>query len=289
MAAKGHKTRLPVIPSDREDDLHNLAMVDSADLVLFVAGNQFMVMDKLLLAFQKQYPEIKKVFYETLPPGLELKQILAGGAVFRYKVIDVVPDVYASVSEEAMNQLQDRGLISGADYFCYLHNRIVLMVPAGNPAGIASLSDLGRDAVRISQPNPEYEDIAFYIMDMYRQAGGQGLVDRIMEQKRAEGTTILTIVHHRETPLRIIKGTVDVGPVWATEIAHARQEGLAVDVVEPGEDLDQRGHINYYMCRLKGAGHPENSEKFLDFIKSPEAQGIYEKSGFVPHFPASGP
>ncbi|MDY6988219.1 MAG: substrate-binding domain-containing protein [Thermodesulfobacteriota bacterium] len=287
VAEKGEKMRFPVIPSDREDDLHHLAIADSADLVLFVAGNQFMVMTELLLAFQKEYPEIKKVFYETLPPGLELKQILAGGAVFRDSVIDVVPDVYASVSEEAMNRLEDRGVISGADYFCYLHNRLVLMVPEGNPAGIAAVSDLGEAAVRISQPNPEYEDIAFYIMEMYRQAGGQDLLDRIMEQKRAEGTTIMTIVHHRETPLRITKRTVDVGPVWATEITHARQGGLAVDVIEPGEDLDQRGSINYYMCRLKSAGHPENGEKFLDFIKSAGAQGIYEKSGFVPHFPAS--
>jgi ABC-type molybdate transport system substrate-binding protein len=289
VAEKGEKMRLPVIPSDREDDLHNLAIADSADLVLFVAGNQFMVMEELLLAFQKEHPEIKKIFYETLPPGLELKQILAGGALFRDKVIDAVPDVYASVSEDAMHRLQDRELISGGGYFCYLHNRIVLMVPKENPAGIASVSDLGQDAVRISQPNPEYEDIAFYIMDMYRQAGGQDLVDRIMEQKRAEGTTIMTIVHHRETPLRIVKGTVDVGPVWATEMTHAQQMGLAVDVVEPGEDLDQRRHIHYYVCCLKGASHPENGAKFLDFIRSPAAQGVYEKSGFVPHFPASAP
>ncbi|MDY6951624.1 MAG: substrate-binding domain-containing protein [Thermodesulfobacteriota bacterium] len=286
VAEKGEKMRFPVIPSDREDDLHNLAIADSADLVLFVAGNQFMVMEELLLAFQKEYPEIKKVFYETLPPGLELKQILAGGALFRDRVIDVVPDVYASVSEEAMHRLEDGGFISGADYFCYLHNRIVLMVPEGNPAKISSVSDLGQEAVRISQPNPEYEDIAFYIMEMYRQAGGQDLLDRIMEQKRAEGTTIMTIVHHRETPLRITKKTVDVGPVWATEMAHARQAGLSADVVEPGEDLDQRDSINYYMCHLKDAGHPENGERFLDFIRSPRAQSIYEKSGFVSHFPA---
>jgi molybdate transport system substrate-binding protein len=160
-------------------------------------------------------------------------------------------------------------------------------VPEDNPAQIASVSDLGGEGMRISQPNPEYEDIAHYIVEMYRQAGGQALVDRIMEQKRADGTAILTIVHHRETPLRIAKRTVDVGPVWATEIIHARQTGLAVDVVEPGEHLDQRDRINYFICRLRNAPHPGNAEKFLDFIKSARAQGIYEAHGFVPHFAAS--
>ncbi|MBW1739568.1 MAG: substrate-binding domain-containing protein [Deltaproteobacteria bacterium] len=286
MVGEKGSVNFPVIPSDREDDLHNLDYVDSADLVLFVAGNQFMVMDELIRVFQKEYPEVKRIFYETLPPGLELKQILAGGAIFRDRVIGVVPDVYASVTEKAMARLEREGLITKEAYFLYLHNRIVLMVPEGNPAQIVSVSDLGRETVRISQPNPEYEDIAYYIIDMYRQAGGEDLVHRIMEEKRAEGTTILTVVHHRETPLRILKGTVDVGPVWATEMIHARQGNLPVDVVEPGESLDQRDRINYYICRLKDAPHPENAGKFLDFIKSARAQGIYEAYGFVPHFEA---
>jgi molybdate transport system substrate-binding protein len=287
MAVERETARLPVIPSDRRDDLHNLEFAHSADLVLFMAGNQFMVMDELLLAFQAEFPEIKKIFYETLPPGLELQQILAGGAVFRDEMIDVPADVYASVTEEAMDRLKKGGLISKEDYFLYLHNRIVLMVPEDNPANIGLVSDLSGEGVRISQPNPEYEDIAHYIVEMYRQAGGKALVDRIMEQKRAEGTTILTIVHHRETPLRIAKRTVDVGPVWATELIHAQRKGLAVDVVEPGDHLDQRRSINYFICRLKNAPHPGNAEKFLHFIKSAPAQRIYETHGFVPHFATS--
>jgi len=274
----------PVIPSERGDDLHNLEFADSADLVLFVAGNQFMVMEELLGPFQSQHPGINRIFYETLPPGLELKQILAGGALFRDKLIDVRPDVYASVSETAMKQLAEKDLISAADYFLYLHNRIVLMVPEGNPAKINSVQDLGRSEVRISQPNPEYEDIAIHIVDMYRDAGGETLVHRIMEEKRAGGTTILTTVHHRETPLRIEKGEVDVGPVWSTEIKHARQSNLPVDVVDPGENLDQRKKINYYICPLKGSANLENGARFLQFIKSSKAQGIYKKYGFIPHF-----
>ena len=274
----------PVIPAERGDDLHNLKFADSADLVLFVAGNQFMVMEELLGAFQSQYPGIKRIFYETLPPGLELKQILAGGAIFTDKIIDVRPDVYASVSVTAMKKLEEKGLITPGDYFLYLHNRIVLMVPEGNPARINAVQDLGRSEVRISQPNPEYEDIAFHIMNMYRDAGGETLVHRIMEEKRAEGTTILTTVHHRETPLRIEEGEVDVGPVWSTEIKHAQHHNLPVDVVDPGEGLDQRKKINYYICPLKSSTNPENGAKFLQFIKSSKAQGIYKKYGFIPHF-----
>jgi ABC-type molybdate transport system substrate-binding protein len=278
------KKTLPVIPADREDDLHNLEIADSADLVLFMAGNQFMAMKEIVSAFKKKFPDIEKIFYETLPPGLELKQILSGGALFRGKKIDVHADIYSSVNEKAMKTLKEAGHILKEDYHLYLHNRLTLMVPEGNPARIRSVSDLGQDSIRISQPDPANEDIAFHIIDMYRQAGGDELVHRIMEKKRAEGTTIFTVVHHRETPLRILKKTVDVGPVWATETIHAKASGLSFDVVEPGEELDQRNHINYYICKLKHARHPENADKFIEFIRSSDGQQIYQKYGFLAHF-----
>ncbi|NOY65394.1 MAG: ABC transporter substrate-binding protein [Nitrospirae bacterium] len=271
--------KYPEIPATRKDDLHNLDVMDSADLILFMAGNQFMVMNELLSAFQSKHPEVKKIFYETLPPGIELEQIKKGGALFQGKYITGSPDIYTSVTADAMEELKSLDLIS--NYHVYLHNRIVLLTPPGNPARLKSVEDLARDEVRISQPGA-MEDITKYIIDMYERAGGKRLVHRIMEEKRAEGTTILTIVHHRETPLRLKKGTVDVGPVWATEAVYARSQGLNFEVIEPGERLDQRNRVNYYITRLNNAPHPENAEKFISFILSDEAQKIYKKYGFVP-------
>ena len=277
-----NKKNLPVIPPTRTDDLHGLEIAEEADLVLFMAGNQFMAMKEIVAEFKALRPEVKNIYYETLPPGLELKQILAKGARFQNITLDIYPDIYSSVNLAAMQLHETEGHIGQSDYHLYLHNRLTLMVPGGNPAQISSVADLARDDVRISQPDPQNEDIAYPIMDMYRQAGGDRLLDRIMEEKRAEGTTIFTIVHHRETPLRITKKTVDVGPVWATEAVHAQSTGLSFEVIEPGADLDQRDRIDYFICRLRHALHPRNAQKFLDFILSERGQRIYKKYGFLP-------
>jgi molybdate transport system substrate-binding protein len=214
---------------------------------------------------------------------MELKQILAGGAVFRDRLLRVTPDIYSAVSLDAMRRLSEAGHLKPGNYRPYLHNRLSLMVPAGNPAGIAAVGDLGRPEIRISQPDPANEDITRHILDMYRDAGGERLVHRIMEEKRTAGTTMMTVVHHRETPQRITDRTADVGPVWATEIHHARSLGLPIDEVQPGATLDQRNRINYYICRLKSAPHPENAQLFLEFILSSAAQAIYDRYGFIPH------
>ena len=273
---------MPVIPAERADDLCNLHLAENCDLALFMAGNQFMVMPDLIAAFQDRHPQIRNIFYETLPPRLELNQILSGGAMFQGRLLDVYPDVYASVNLESMKTLETSGHIRSGDYHIYLHNRLTLITPRGNPAGIHGIADLGREEVRISQPDPMGEDIAHHIMDMYRDAGGDDLVKQIMEVKRSQATTIMTVVHHRETPLRIAKGTVDVGPVWATEALHARSAGLDMEIIEPGAHLDQRDKINYYIGKTANALHETNASCFIDFIFSETAQEIYRKFGFVP-------
>ena len=42
----------PIIQTDRIDDLHHLEYAENADLILFMAGNQFMVMEEIIRAFQ---------------------------------------------------------------------------------------------------------------------------------------------------------------------------------------------------------------------------------------------
>lgn len=275
------EAEMPIIPSTMESDIHGLEYMHEADLVIFMAGNQFMVMPELIKTFQKEYPEVKKIFYETLPSGLMLKQILAKGALLGSRVITGKPDIYTCTSIDTINTLRSKGLID--EYFTYLHNRIVLMLPQGNPAKINSIHDLARDDVRISQPDPEIEDIGKHTMQMYRDAGGDELVHKIMEVKRIEGTTIMTRIHHRETPVRLMKRTVDVGPVWYTEYVHARNQGYKFEVVEPGENYDQRDKVNYYAVKLKNCPNPENAQKFLDFLKSRKAKEIFRKYGFSPH------
>jgi len=94
-------------PKDREEIrgiIHSfigLEVLDEAELILFMAGNQFMVMDELIQAF-KEETGIEKIFYETLPPRLMLRQILAGGAKFRDVILPGTPDIYSSVSEDSM-------------------------------------------------------------------------------------------------------------------------------------------------------------------------------------------
>src|SRR3984957_20866551 len=51
-------------------------------LVLYVGGNYFFAMAPLARAFEKEHPDYKgRIYWETIPPGLLVKQIAADGTI----------------------------------------------------------------------------------------------------------------------------------------------------------------------------------------------------------------
>ena len=51
-------------------------------LVLFVGGNYFFAMAPLVRTFEELHPEYKgKIYWETIPPGLLVKQMQNGGTI----------------------------------------------------------------------------------------------------------------------------------------------------------------------------------------------------------------
>lgn len=270
------------IPEANETDIHGLEYADAADLNVFFAGNQYPVVPELLEKFREEHHEAEKVFYETLPPGLLASQIRAGGATFKGASIDVRADVYLSTTKELIDDLARDGFLDADDSAPYVKNRLVLVVAEGNPKGIRSLADLERDDVRISMPNPEREGIASYILNMYRDFGGHELVKTVMETKRDNGTTLLTAVHHRETPDNLESGAADVGPVWFTKYKEHETRSRGVELVEVGEEYDQQDRITYYIAPLADAPHPDLARRFVKFVLSPEGQKIYARYGFIP-------
>jgi ABC-type molybdate transport system substrate-binding protein len=248
-------------------------------LVVFFAGNQFMVVNDLVSAFRKAHPEIQRIYVETLPPGILAQQIEQGALVMGNLRIELKPDVYTAGAKRIGSlQAQHHWFANTEDY---ASNRLALMVYRGNPEHIQGLKDLGRTGVRVSMPNPKWEGIARAIEATYRKAGGDDLERQIMRTKVEDGTTHLTQIHHRQTPLRILRRQSDVGPVWYTE-AYFQQSVLHHPISLVEIPADQNARVTYTAALLKDAPHTAAGQAFMAFLVSPEAQAIYRRYAFEP-------
>ena len=290
----GTEVKLAVIPPNKDSDLKlyyadgrliNGAaalerMQQDAELILWLAGNQFFAMDDVVRAFQRQNPGFD-VGLITLPPGLLLAAIEKNGWTYGGRNYPGRPDVYASVNLGHLGRLKQVGLMK--DYAVYMHNEMVLMVAKGNPKNIRGIADLKRSDVRTSMPNPVNEGIMqFYGRkvlerhDLWQHVSG----GKECFSCQTSANNWFTAVHHRETPERILAGTSDTGIVWVTEGIEAQREGKAVDMVRlpPADSL--RDEVSYVVGALPGPRRAA-ADRYLGFLRTPEAQAAYAKYGFV--------
>lgn len=272
-ANKGYVFQVPGV--DNVPDLHGNPA--NAKLVLFIGGNQFMVLPKLVSTFVEEHPEYAgKIFYETLPPGILLKQMQHDDTLTLGNLtLTVHPDVYEAGEVKLQALARQKAIQS---YVTYATNVLAIMVRKGNPKDIRSLNDLGRSGVRLSMPNPEWEGVARLIQNSLRKAGGQALVEKVMVEKRRKGSTYLTHVHHRETAMRLMENLSDAGVTWQSEVRFQESIGNPIEGVAIPPRFNTTGI--YAAGLLKTAPHPAAGRLWVNFLKSAKAQSIYRSFGF---------
>lgn len=255
-------------------------------LVLFVGGNYYFAMAPLVHAFETRHPQLKgRLYWETLPPGLLVRQMKAGGRVTVGNMTwTVKPDLYLA-GMQAVNREIEAGLLA-APAVPYVTNTLTIMVPRGNPARVTGLADLGRPALRLAMPNPQFEGVARQIRASLQKAGGDALAETVYQRKVQDGTTRLTQIHHRQTPLWIMQGRVDAGVTWKSEAIFQEQARHPIEQVDISDAQNTVGV--YAGAVVKHAPHARAAKAWLNFIRSPDALAIFERYGFKPYIASGG-
>ena len=248
--------------------------IDNPSLVVFFGGNEFMVVDDLIAAFKKAYPAYKKIFFETLPPGILSKQIEGGSITIGNMRIGLKPDIYTA---DKSKLAQTPEWFSRTKVYC--KNKLAIMVQKGNPKNIKGLADMARREVRISMPNPAWEGIGKRIEEAYVKAGGEALKKMVMETKVNDSSTFLTQIHHRQSPMRILYNESDVAPVWYTEAYYQQMIGHPIEIIEVPVNENVEGTSAAGM--LKAAPHQQAAKDFMDFMVSAAGKAVYKKYGFI--------
>lgn len=249
----------------------------AAGLVAFMAGNQFMVMPELVAAFAAESGLEEGVYYETLPPGVLVEQLRRGGLRMGSLRITVRPDTLAA-SPDALARLKAQGLVG--EPVEYASNELTMLVSKGNPRGVESLADLSRPGLRVALPEPATEGVGRLVQAAIAAAGGEDLLRRLTEDKLVAGETAMNTIHHRESPVWIEDGSVDVALAWATEARFHERSGRLIEGVPIAPEHNQQGR--YAIAAVTACPHPANASRLLEFMKSDTAQHLYRTYGFQP-------
>jgi molybdate transport system substrate-binding protein len=274
---RGLEFRVP--QADNLADFHGDPL--EPKLALYVAGNSFFAMAPLVATFERLNPRYRgRLYWETIPPGLLVQQMMAGGTITCGNMTwTVKADAYFA-GLTTVQRLIDQGLLI-APAVPYVTNTLTIMVPKGNPAKIRNLSDLGKPHVKLAMPNPEFEGIVEQIKASLDKAGGEALVKAVYQTKVNSGRTLLTDMHHRQTPVFLMQRIVDAGVTWKSEAIFQEQIGHPIESVDIPATENTTGI--YAGAMVKNAAHPQAAKAWLGFIRSAEALAIFARYGFKPY------
>lgn len=265
-----------VPPVDDMADFHG--SLDNPALILYASGNYFFALAGMVKAFGEAYPVYRaRIFYETLPPGLLLKQMAAGGTITSGNLtFTVKPDVMMAEQGASEAWVKDGRLV--APVVSFATNDLTIMVQAGNPAHITGLPDLARPDLPLIMPNPEFEGVARQIRASLVKAGGESLAKAVYDTKVASGMTVLTRIHHRQTPLFLMQGLGQAGVTWRSEAIFQEQQGHPITHVDI--PTEQNTRAIYSAAIVSGAAHTEAAKAWLTFIRSDAGFAALAPFGF---------
>jgi ABC-type molybdate transport system substrate-binding protein len=262
--------------------------IQNPDLVIFMAGNQYRVFPELLAAFrawvrtQARYrgTKVERIFYATTPPGRLIDAMDSGVLVLGNYWIDVRPDALwpdvFMTGPRQQRRLRKSNYIAG--WSVYTRNRgVVLLIRAGNPRNIRTISDLLRDDVRVAISSPVREPASYEsYSNTLRAQGGAQFPELVLKKS----TTISPVtVHHRENPQFLYDDLADVAPMYYHfgDYLKSHMPGQFDYVILPakGNFRDELAISQILSSPRKAA-----AQVWADFIRSDAAAAIYNRNGF---------
>lgn len=176
-------------------------------------------------------------------------------------------DLFFSADELKMDQLEVSGLLLQGTRKSRLSNSLVVIVMADSALRFASALQLTNGVVeRIALADPKVVPAGIYARIYLEKLGIWSLIQ----------TKIVPTENVRGALAAVESGNVDAGLVYRTDAGISKKVKIAFQV--PERDGPK---ISYPMAQLTNAVHPAAAHRFLDFLESSAAAGVFKKYGFI--------
>ena len=171
-------------------------------------------------------------------------------------------DVYAAASSKYAQELFEEGLVEQPVTFA--SNRLVLVVPRGNPAAIESVEDVLRPGMRLvvaAEGVPAGEYTRAVLEKLGLSAALENVVSNEDDVKGVAGKVAL--------------GEADAGFVYATDVTPVEDRVLAIELPPSAQPP-----IAYQVAVVTASDDEEAAREFVEKLRSRESREALARVGF---------
>jgi molybdate transport system substrate-binding protein len=223
------------------------------DLVVFAAASLTETFGEIGAVFEDRHPGVT-VRYNFGPSDGLATQIREGGPA----------DVFASAAERWMDAVADGGLLDRA---VFARNRLAVVVPRDNPAGVERIEDLGDPGIRLVMAAPEVP-AGEYAREALDNAGILG---------PAAANVVSNEVDVKGVVQKVALGEADAGIVYVTDVTG--RVAPDVRVIPIPEDVNVLAL--YSIAAVRTSAAPALAREFVAFVLG-DGQAVLRGAGFLP-------
>lgn len=209
--------------------------------------------------------------FQAANPNVTVTFNFAGSQALRTQIEEGAPaDVFASASGKEMESLITGSFVTKESSQIFLNNKLVIILPADNPAGIDSLEDLATSGVKIvfaadEVPVGRYSREA---LDKMNDSFGSDFKEKVLANVVSNEDNVKQVV------AKIQLGEADAGIVYTSDAVAAPELGT----IEIPNELNVIA--KYPIAPLVESLNEELAEAFIAYVLSEEGQAILQKWGF---------
>jgi molybdate transport system substrate-binding protein len=172
-------------------------------------------------------------------------------------------DVYAAASSKYPQELFDEGLVE--EPVTFASNRLVMVVPNDNPAGIDDIEDVTAEGTQVVIA-AEGVPVGDYTREVLTELG----LDAALENVVSEEDDVRGVLG------KISLGEGDVGFVYATDATVAGDDVTVVELPEGSQPP-----IEYQIAVVTASEDKDSAQEFVDLVLSDSGREQLEAAGFV--------
>ena len=239
------------------------ATTGSTTLTVFAAASLTNAFEDLARAFEETHPAIDVVM--SFGASQALRTQIENGAQ---------ADIFASANREEMKALVDEALVDEAGTPVFARNRLVVVLPADNAAGLKDLHDLARRGLRLVVADPAVPAGKYTLRMFDSIAGdlewGEGFRDAVMANLVSQEESVRAVL------AKVALGEADAGIVYTSDAASQPELGR---IELPAEHNPM---AEYPLAALRASPNASAASAFIEFVLSGSGQQILEEHGFLP-------
>jgi molybdate transport system substrate-binding protein len=218
------------------------------------------------------FTEIGKAF-EAAHPGVTVTFNFAGSQALRTQIEEGAPaDVFASANKTEMDNLTSGGFVTQTAPQIFLANKLVVILPAENPARLENLEDLAKPGMKLVLAAEEVPvgKYARQALDQMNGQFGSDFADKVLANVVSNEDNVKQVV------AKVQLGEADAGIVYTSDAVAApdlktMEIPAALNVV-----------AEYPIAALSTSANAELAVAFMDYVLSADGQAILKKWGFAP-------